>query len=105
VAVGNLDAPRVAALLSTVDGARIGFTLGEPKRRRVAGVTKNADQRARGSSRDRAASTTHSSARSSGRCTWRRRTATLMPQDQQLDVLRAAVPGQLGQHLQDLAEQ
>jgi hypothetical protein len=26
----------------------------------------------------------------------------LMPQHEQLDVLRAAVPGELGQHLQDL---
>ena len=46
------------------------------QRSRVAGVTKNADQRSRGSSRDRAASTTRSSGRSSGRCTCRRRTAT-----------------------------
>jgi len=30
VAVGNLDDPRVATLLSTVDGDRIGFTLGPP---------------------------------------------------------------------------
>ena len=31
VAVGNLDDARVADLLSTVDGRRIGFTLGAPK--------------------------------------------------------------------------
>jgi UDP-N-acetylmuramoylalanine--D-glutamate ligase len=30
-AVGNLDDPLVAARLSTVDGDRVGFTLGEPK--------------------------------------------------------------------------
>ncbi|WP_338090547.1 UDP-N-acetylmuramoyl-L-alanine--D-glutamate ligase [Planosporangium thailandense] len=30
VAVGNLDDPRVAALLSRVEGRRVGFTLGEP---------------------------------------------------------------------------
>jgi len=30
VAVGNLDDPRVATLLSTVDGDRTGFTLGPP---------------------------------------------------------------------------
>jgi UDP-N-acetylmuramoylalanine--D-glutamate ligase len=30
VAVGNLDDPRVAAMLSRVDGCRVGFTLGEP---------------------------------------------------------------------------
>ena len=29
-AVGNLDDPRVAALMSTVDGRSVGFTLGEP---------------------------------------------------------------------------
>jgi UDP-N-acetylmuramoylalanine--D-glutamate ligase len=31
VAVGNLDDPRVAALLSQVDGRRVGVTLNEPK--------------------------------------------------------------------------
>ncbi|MGC9667349.1 UDP-N-acetylmuramoyl-L-alanine--D-glutamate ligase [Planosporangium sp. 12N6] len=30
VAVGNLDDPRVAAMLARVEGRRIGFTLGEP---------------------------------------------------------------------------
>jgi hypothetical protein len=39
-----------------------------PVRNSVAGMTKNADQRARGSSRDNAASTTRSQACTSGRC-------------------------------------
>ena len=42
----------------------------------AAGVTKNADQRRRGSRRDSAASTTRSAGCSSGRWTWRRSTAT-----------------------------
>ena len=53
--------------------------------------------------RDKAASTTRSPGSRAGRCTWRRSTpTTLVSQDQQFDVLRAAVPGELGQHLQDL---
>src|SRR6266540_1786231 len=45
------------------------------QRSRVAGVTKNADQRGRGSSRDKAASTTRSAGSRAGRCTCRRSTA------------------------------
>jgi hypothetical protein len=46
------------------------------QRSSVAGVTKNVDQRGRGSSRASTASTTRSAGWRSGRCTWRRGTAT-----------------------------
>jgi hypothetical protein len=45
-------------------------------RNRVVGVTKNIDQRGRGSSRDNTARIIRSAGWRSGRCTWRRSTAT-----------------------------
>jgi hypothetical protein len=69
----------------------------------VAGVTKNADQRARGSSRD--SGQHHAVVRAQlGPAHLRPQDRDLMAQHQQFDVLCAAVPGELGQHLQDLPE-
>jgi hypothetical protein len=69
------------------------------QRSSVAGVTKNADQRVRGSSRDNAASIT--GRRVQGRAVdLATQHRDLMAQHQQFDVLGPAVAGELGQHLQ-----
>jgi hypothetical protein len=67
-------------------------------------VTKNADQRERGSSRDKAANTTRSAGSRSG-VYLAAQHCHLVAKDQEFDVFGFAVAGGLGQHLQHLAQQ
>ena len=67
-------------------------------------MTKSAAQRWRGSRRDRAASTTRSPGCRSGPVNLATQDRDLVAQNQKLDVLGAAVAGELGQHLQDLTQ-
>jgi hypothetical protein len=66
-------------------------------------VTKNAARRWRGSSRDRAASTTGRPVGARGGVLPAQH-RHLMAEDQELDVLGSAVAGELGQHLQHLTQ-
>jgi hypothetical protein len=68
-------------------------------------VTKKAAHRGRGSSRDKAANTHPVGRYEVGAMYLPAQHRHLMPQNQEFDVLGPAVAGELGQHLQHLADQ